>query len=103
MSIPRATTPTLTLTFTSSSVDFTAATSVYVTLKQGFKKLTKTGNDLVLEEKSVAVYLTQAETLEFGEGDVKIQVNWTTSSGGRVASTVKTINMSEQLLDEVVS
>lgn len=103
MSIPRATTPTLTLTFTSSSVDFTSATSVYVTLRQGFRKLTKTGNDLVLEEKSIGVYLTQAETLDFVEGDVKVQANWITSAGGRVASTVKTINISEQLLDEVIS
>lgn len=41
MSIPRATTPTLALTFSKDDLDLTTAQNVYVTLEQGEKSLTK--------------------------------------------------------------
>lgn len=35
--------------------------------------------------------------MEFCEGKTKVQANWTTNSGGRTSSDVKTIDISEQL------
>lgn len=103
MSIARATTPIFTLTFTEQTLDLTQAANVYVTFSQGGKDLTKTGSDLGILPKEVSVYLSQKETLQFNEGVVRIQVNWTGSGGTRFCSKVATIVLSEQLLKKVVS
>lgn len=102
MSIPRATTPTLALTFSKDDLDLTTAQNVYVTLEQGEKSLTKSGSVINVTANRIEIFLSQSETLKFAEGDVKIQANWTAEGGGRAASAVKTINMSEQLLRKVV-
>lgn len=100
MNIPRGTTPTFTFTFTEEDLDLTEASHVYVTFSQGLRVLTKTGESLEVEEKSISVYLSQRETLMFN-GLVEAQANWT-ASGSRVASNVVTIDFSKQLLNKVV-
>lgn len=102
--IPIGTTPTFTLTFTDENLDLTSAQNVYVTFHSANKSssLTKTGEDLTIEEKSIAVYLAQEETLAFYEGDVEIQANWTSTTGGRCASDVVTYTFGKQLLKEVL-
>ena len=102
--IPIGTTPTFTLTFDDDNLDLTSAQNVYVTFHSANKtsSLTKTGEDLVVEEKSIAVYLTQEETLAFYEGQVEIQANWTSATGGRYASNVVTYAFGKQLLKEVL-
>ena len=102
MSIPRGTTPTFTLSFAEQGLDLTRANNVYVTFERGGKSLTKSGSNLVIEEKSIQVYLDQRETLQFTEGSVEIQVNWTGANGRRVASEIKTVDFSRQLLRRVV-
>ena len=101
MATARGTTPTFTLTFP-NTVDLTLASNVYVTFKSGAKVLTKTGEDLTVEEHSVSVYLNQEETLAFTELGTGIQVNWTYSDGSRAASEIKTFTFSNQLLNKVV-
>lgn len=103
MSVARATTPTIALDFTDRNLDLTEASNVYVTLAQMPRKLTKTGADLEISAKRIEVYLTQEETLKFFEGEVRIQANWTYSGGRRGASKVRIINLSEQLLPEVLA
>lgn len=103
MSVARGTTPTYILTFTEPSLDLTAANNVYVTFRKGVKILTKTGEDIDVAEKQIDVYLNQKETLSFTQGDVKVQVNWTLANGRRAASEVKTIELSEQLLEKVIT
>lgn len=98
--IPRATTPTLTFTFTEEDLDLTAASHVYVTFREGVKVLTKTGDDLEVEAKSVSARLSQSETLMF-YGTVEAQVNWTVA-GDRIASNIVNIDMTKQLLNKVV-
>ena len=102
--IPIGTTPTFTLTFADENLDLTSAQNVYVTFHSHHQSssLTKTGEDLTVEEKSIAVYLTQEETLSFYEGDVEIQANWTSSTGGRCASDIVSYTFSKQLLKEVL-
>lgn len=111
MGVPRGTTPVFRLTFEEEELDLTTARNVYVTFKapvklspykSAYKVLTKTGDDLEVSEKEVLVYLSQLETLEFPEGNVKIQANWTTAEGNRIASGVVTYPMTEQLLLKVV-
>lgn len=104
MSVPRGTTPTFTCTFKEDGLDLTTAHNVYVTFKSAnaLNSLTKSGSSLVVEPKSIAVYLSQKETLGFGVGDVEIQANWTTASGDRAASDIVTYTISKQLLPKVV-
>ena len=104
MSVPRGTTPTFVLTFAATSgIDLTAAANVYVTFKSGDTIINKTGADLDIAALSVSVFLPQAETLTFREGDVLIQVNWTLADGSRYASEIVTYPISKQLLQKVVS
>ncbi len=103
MSFPRGTTPTFTLTFDDPDLDLTQAQNVYVTFAYRNSSLTKTGESLTVAEKSIDVYLTQAETLEFPIGDIKVQANWTTASGGRTASEIVSYKVTEQLLNEVIA
>lgn len=102
MSVARGTTPTYILTFTEQSLDLTEANHVYVTFRKGAKILTKTGTDIEVYPKRVEIYLNQKETLAFSQGEVKVQVNWTLAQGRRAASVVKTIDLSEQLLEKVI-
>lgn len=101
MSIPRGTTPTLTLTFTEQGLDLTAADDVYVTFEYNGTPLTKSGSDLTVGEKTIAVHFTQAETLAFPEGTIDIQANWL-DNGERFASEVVRYQFSRQLLNEVL-
>lgn len=108
MSIPRGTTPTLHLTFTEEELDLTTASNVYVTFEQGTREITKSGDDLVVAEKQIDVYLNQKDTLGFKAGEVEIQANWisdTLDSSGkpkRVGSEIATVEFSKQLLERIL-
>lgn len=102
MSVARGTTPTFTLDFSLWDVDFTQAENVYVTFS-GRRTLTKTGAELEIATKQISVYLSQAETLAFKEGEqISIQANWTFAGGRRCSSEVVPFVFSRQLLDKVV-
>ena len=75
---------------------------MYVTIRFGLQQITKTGADLTVEPKTIALFLTQEETLQFPEGNIYIQANWTTSGGKRCASEVVAQPFSQQLLPEVL-
>lgn len=102
MGVPQFTTPTFTLTFDEQGLDLTQAVNVYVTFRSGQYVLTKSGEDITVSEKTIAVYLTQEETSQFRVGSVEIQANWTTGGGGRVASETVRFKITEQLLKRVI-
>lgn len=102
MGVPRYTTPTFTLTFTEEALDLTQATGVFVTFRQATFKMTKTGDELVVAEKSIGVYMSQEETAKFCEGSVDIQANWITGDGNRAASEVVSYDFTPQLLPQVL-
>lgn len=102
MGVPQFTTPTFTLTFTERNLDLTQARKVFVTIQSGQYKLTKTGEDLVVGEKTIGVNLSQDETGSFAPGKIKIQANWLMDNNSRIASQVATYDISEQLLKKVV-
>lgn len=101
MGVPRGTTPTLVLTFEDPDLDLTECSNVYVTFNVG-TGLTKTGADLEVKEREIDVYLTQAETLAFPTGKVKMQANWVYTDGTRGASDIASVEFTRQLLGSVL-
>ena len=101
MGVPNYTTPTFTLTFTENDLDLTAADRVFVTFKGRTGKITKTGQELEIEEKQIGVRMNQAETAELGPGEVDVQANWTIGNN-RFASGIMRVEITRQLLNEVI-
>ena len=102
MGVPQWTTPTFVLTFTEETLDLTAASAVYVTMKTGNGTVTKTGDDITVAAKTISVYLTQYETGSMGEGTVQIQANWLDANGNRFASDIASVSITQQLLNRVI-
>lgn len=101
----RFTTPTLPMTV---PVDLTGA-EIHVTIKQGARKIQKTWADVVSVYDSesgkteVSVSLSQEETGAFlAEKKAYVQVNWIFSDGTRDATNIKQIDVSENLIAEVI-
>lgn len=101
----RATTPTITFRFP-ENIDMTQASDVKVTFKSkryGYE-LTKEADDLIVEEHSVSVLLSQEETLEFGLGSSEAQINWLYNEGTvtkRACSNIVALTINDNLLNEV--
>ena len=103
MAIIQGITPTFTFSIPSDcGIDLTECENVYVTFRQGNTLLTKTGSDIVVSETDVDVFLSQSETLAFGVGNVRVQMNWTYADGSRGASKQGNINWDANLLKEVL-
>lgn len=98
----RGTTPTFQLKITDDSVDLTQALNVYATFRQYGIELTKSGEDIDVAAHQVDVYLTQSETLQFGDGNLEVQLNWTYGDGSRAASNIKTIQVTKNLIGSVL-
>ena len=102
----RYTTPTLPMTV---PVDLTGA-EIHVTIKQGARKIQKTGADIVSVYDSesgkteLSVSLSQEETGAFlAEKKAYVQVNWIFPNGIRDATNIKQIDVSENLIAEVIT
>ena len=97
----QATTPTFILTLP-SDVDLGEAAHVYFTLKQKNAEIVKEDTDLTIDGNEVSVYLTQAETIQLVSGAAQIQLNWTYANGSRACSNIVSVQVTENLLKEVV-
>lgn len=99
----RGTTPTITIRVRGE--DFEGST-LYVTLEQGALELTKSGSDVLVTPtetgSTVAIFLTQEETLMFAKGTARIQIRWINSSGIADASPIKNIEVNPILLEGVI-
>lgn len=101
----RYTTPTLAVRIEGNGL---AGCDVYVTLKQGSKKLTFTGEDIVsleLDDDGMTVYivLTQEQTAAFRPNlPVLMQANVVDPTGRRAATEMKNVGIWNNLLDEVI-
>lgn len=105
----RGTTPTMTVKLKEDShIDLTQARNVYFTIAQGHNVITKTGEDIDIQEDglTVLVYLTQEESLSLAEKNAEVQLNWTyenlDGATMRAASKVKLIDVDKQLLRKVI-
>ena len=97
----QATTPTFVLTLP-ETVDLTEPSHFYFTLTQGNVRIEKADSDLVIDGQTISVYLSQAETLTLTPGMVKLQLNWTYANGSRACSNIVSVQVTENLLKEVV-
>lgn len=99
----RGTTPTITIRVTGEDFD---GSTLYVTLEQGALELTKSGSDVLVTPtetgSTVAIFLTQEETLMFAKGTARIQIRWINSSGIADASPIKNIEVNPILLEGVI-
>ena len=99
----KGTTPTLVFTL---DLETALLKSIYLTLQQGTLQVTKTGEEMRLLEDgcSVAVTLTQEETLQFVAGQfVSVQVRAVTQNGEAVATNILDVPMEAVLLDGVIT
>ena len=95
----RGTTPTHNFTF-GESLNGAKFDKIFVTYKQGEKVIVdKSAEDIEVTENSFVVKLTQAETLLFSPGLVRIQIRVKTADGNVLASNVITVPASEILKD----
>lgn len=97
----QATTPTFVLTLP-NTVDLSIAQNIYFSIEQGQVKMMKTGTDLSVDGQNVSVYFSQAETLQFKEGNALIQLNWTYPDGSRACTFIKSIPVGKNLINEVL-
>ena len=98
----QATTPTFILTLP-NDVDLSIANNIYFTLRQGAIVVNKEDEDMTIEGQNVSVYLTQAETLQFKPSTpAYLQLNWTYANGSRACTVIKSVDVGNNLLKEVV-
>ena len=97
----QATTPTFILTLP-DTVDLSQAANIYFSLRQKNVLIEKAGDDLTVDGQTVSVYLSQAETLQLVSGAAQIQLNWTYANGSRACSNIVSVQVTENLLKEVV-
>lgn len=97
----QATTPTFILTLP-DTVDLSQAANIYFSLRQNGVHIEKTGEDLTVDGQTVSVYLSQAETIQLISGTAQIQLNWTYANGARACSNIVSVQVTENLLKEVV-
>jgi hypothetical protein len=104
MNAPIGTTPTFSLTFDESAINFLDAHNVYVSMVSPDYEIVKRNGDegVVVEAHQIDIFLTQEETLAFGTGATAIQVNWTYVDGTRAASNIVRYRFGQNLLDKVV-
>lgn len=90
-------------------------TNVYVTIDQNGTQITKASRDSAdieitkhykedgtFDYSSVAMYLTQSETLSLEVGKARTQIRWVDFIGDAYATDIGTINVEESLLEEVI-
>lgn len=101
----RGTTPTITITCIGETFD---DSDLFVTLEQGCLQITKSGEDVIKtvlqggEDCTVAIYLTQEETLMLTKGSAQIQIRWINNNGLANASPIKSIKVDPILLEGVI-
>lgn len=97
----RGTTPTLRLAL--EDIDPEEIRSLYVTLKQGDRTLTKTKENCVFSQGVILVSLTQAETLAFEAAYCEVQVRGVKNDDTVFASDIKSIPVDAILMDGEIS
>lgn len=96
----RGTTPTLEIK--PSGIELSELSTIYITLKQHKKEITKTGDDVKMRGDTLLVELSQEDTLALDRGYVWIQMRGTTLSGKAVASKIEMLSVEEILKEGVV-
>lgn len=98
----RGTTPTLEIKVT--GIEVKKLESIYITLSQYKKQVTKSTEDITVDEISNTLYvpLSQEDTLTLTRGYVYIQMRAVTKDGLAVASGIKMVPVEEILKGDVI-
>lgn len=103
----KGTTPTFILTL-EDNVDLSSASDVFVTFADARNRrvlLTKSNDDIQMQDNILRVRLTQQETLGFPVGEILIQLNFLQQDGSetnRYCSTIAKTRWEQNLLNEVL-
>ncbi len=99
----RGTTPTLEIKIT--GIDVSELINIYVTLKQYKKEITKSTEDITVDEIANKLYvpLSQEDTLVLQRGYVYVQMRAATKDGQAVASEIVMKTMEEILKEGVIT
>ena len=98
----RGTTPDYVLTVNADLTD----KAVYVTISQAGVKVTLTNEDMTIvggETSTIAIRLTQRQTLGLRAGAASVQVRFVDSEGYAQATEIKTLTVSPVLLERVIA
>ena len=104
----KLTTPTFTFTFPEDfDMSSISPGNTYVTFSNNNSRyvVTKTNDDLEIGEHTIVVFLTQEETKAFPSGDVKAQINWVYSEGGktkRACTNIVEICVKDNLYKDII-
>lgn len=100
----KGTTPTFLITLRGSTLE---GATPFVTLRQGKRELTKSGEELVKERGEdscvLAVSLTQEETLALAHGKAEMQVRWVYADGTAGATGIQSVAVKPVLKEEVLA
>ena len=96
----QGTTPTLVIH--TSGIELEKLTSLYLTIEQNGATLTKKMEDIEIEDNTVAVTLTQEETLQFTPGRYQVQIRAITEEGVVIASPILTRPVFPVLYKEII-
>lgn len=101
--VRRGTTPTLEIKIT--GIDVSELINIYVTLKQYKKEITKSTEDITVDEIANKLYvpLSQEDTLVLQRGYVYVQMRAATKDGQAVASEIVMKTMEEILKEGVIT
>lgn len=99
----RGTTPTLEIKIT--GIEVAQLESIYVTLSQYKKQVTKEAEEITVDELNNILYvpLSQEDTLSLARGYVYIQMRAVTKDGLAVASDMQMTTMEEILKEGVIT
>ena len=98
----RGTTPTFTLTINNKGFEMSDIKKWYITLKQCYVEITKSNDDITIEDNVIKFTLKQQETLKFMSGEIDIEIRALTKDNVAIASDIKTITINRILLNEVI-
>lgn len=95
----RGSTPTLKIEIEEAKVS--EMQSIYLTLEQGNREITKRETDMFIDEteNTISCPLTEAETLYFKDGNVRIQIRVVYKDGNKDASDIVTESFEHILLE----
>ena len=98
----RGTSPTILLKLI--GMELNKIETVYVTLRQGKRKITKSNSnvDVTITEEGIELYLSQEDTLDFKPGEVQIQVRGLTKDEVAFATDIVAMDMGDILQEGVI-
>lgn len=96
----RGTTPTLVINI--KGIEMSDIAEWYITVAQDSTQITKSNDDITIEDTLLKMPLSQEETMRFKSGEVSIQIRAKTTEDVVIASGIQTIDIDRILYNEVI-